>query len=295
MNTEDIRLFLAIHRGRSIHAAAQELFLAQSTVSRRLAGLEESLGMQLFVRSKGVGAVQLTAEGERFLPLAEQIAALDREACAIAEHGRAQHLSIAAPDSLVSYVLRDFLYHFSSCRPAWDLEVEVHDTAQIYEMLQNHAIDIGIANGEAPYPHLNSRLLFEEEFVVLRRGTPPQGQGETVHPSALLPQHEIYQFFSPEYNRWHGYWWDPQNAKLRVNMAHLAAGFLHTPEDWTILPRSAAAQLCPEDGYITQLEEAPPLRRCFFTTHKHPRPDRAGAIGEFYQELQLYINNGPLK
>lgn len=289
MNTEDVRLFLAIVRSRSINGAAQELFLAQSTVSRRLSALEKELGLQLFLRAKGVNTVHLTADGERFLPIAQQLITLEDEALSIARRGRAQHLSIAAPDSLAAYVLKDFLYRFSVERPTWDLEIEVHDTAQIHEMLSGNTLDIGITNGEAPYANLQSTCLFEEDFVLLRRGTPPLGEAPAVELHELQPQHEIYQFFSTEYNHWHNFHWDPQNAKLRVNVAKLAAGFLHDAEDWAILPRSAARSLLPQDGYIAQLRPSPPKRRCYFITHKRPRPDRTAAIGEVYRELTAYI------
>ncbi|MFN3200794.1 MAG: LysR family transcriptional regulator [Bradymonadia bacterium] len=58
----DLELFLAIHRGGSLSQGARALGIDQSTVSRRLAELEERLGAPLFLRNRE--GVHLTALGE---------------------------------------------------------------------------------------------------------------------------------------------------------------------------------------------------------------------------------------
>lgn len=52
LNWEDLKVLLAVGRAGSLTAAATQLGLDQSTVGRRLAGLEADLGAILFVRSK---------------------------------------------------------------------------------------------------------------------------------------------------------------------------------------------------------------------------------------------------
>jgi DNA-binding transcriptional LysR family regulator len=49
---DDVRVFLAAHRHKSLGAAGARLGLDTSTVSRRLAALEESLGVRLFERTR---------------------------------------------------------------------------------------------------------------------------------------------------------------------------------------------------------------------------------------------------
>ncbi|MDQ0190022.1 LysR family transcriptional regulator [Alicyclobacillus cycloheptanicus] len=77
METKDIALFLAIARIGSISRTAEQLFMSQSTVTTRLQRLEHALGYPLFVRLQS--GVQLTPEGERFVPLAERMTALEAE------------------------------------------------------------------------------------------------------------------------------------------------------------------------------------------------------------------------
>jgi len=69
---DDVRLFLALHRERTLSAAAARVGLDASTLSRRLAALEESLGAPLFDRTRE-GLVP-TEGADRLLPAAEEMA-----------------------------------------------------------------------------------------------------------------------------------------------------------------------------------------------------------------------------
>ena len=73
MNWDDVRIFLAVARAGQILGAARRLELNHATVSRRVAALEKSLGAKLF-RRLTTGS-ELTAEGQRFLVVAERIEA----------------------------------------------------------------------------------------------------------------------------------------------------------------------------------------------------------------------------
>jgi DNA-binding transcriptional LysR family regulator len=57
----DLKVLLALSRGGSVAGAARALRVDQSTVSRRLAALEESIGCSLLVR--GGREFSWTAEG----------------------------------------------------------------------------------------------------------------------------------------------------------------------------------------------------------------------------------------
>lgn len=65
------RTFLAIAEVGNFVKAADQLYVAQSTVSARVKQLEALLGQQLFLRSKA-GAT-LTAAGVKFRPFAEKM------------------------------------------------------------------------------------------------------------------------------------------------------------------------------------------------------------------------------
>ncbi len=56
-----LKYFLTVAREQNITKAAEILHITQPTLSRQLSGMEEELGVQLFVRSNR--KMTLTAEG----------------------------------------------------------------------------------------------------------------------------------------------------------------------------------------------------------------------------------------
>jgi len=78
MQTSDIRIFLAAVSAGSLSAAARQLGIGPMQVSRRLAVLEDELGVRLLHRT--TRAISLTAEGEAFLPFANTMADAEESA-----------------------------------------------------------------------------------------------------------------------------------------------------------------------------------------------------------------------
>lgn len=71
MRWGDVEVLLAIWRGRTLDAAALRLSVDAATVSRRLRGLEEELGVTLFDRTRT--GLRATAALENLVPLAEGV------------------------------------------------------------------------------------------------------------------------------------------------------------------------------------------------------------------------------
>src|SRR5947208_17157882 len=73
MDWNDLRFLLALHRRGSLNAAAKELGVTKTTMSRRLAALEESLGAKLFDRRPN--GLRLTPMGHDAVAVATKVAA----------------------------------------------------------------------------------------------------------------------------------------------------------------------------------------------------------------------------
>ncbi len=106
LNWDDLQLFLAAYRARSLTGAGKSLGLDQSTASRRLAALERGLQARLFDRIPG--GLAPTSLAERVLPMAEraeaEAAAFVREVQA-ADEGVEGVVRLAVPDGIDSEFL----------------------------------------------------------------------------------------------------------------------------------------------------------------------------------------------
>ena len=65
MKIEQIQQVIAVYRAGSINKAAQELYLAQSTLSSSIRAIEQELRQPIFVRSPG--GIELTDFGRSFV------------------------------------------------------------------------------------------------------------------------------------------------------------------------------------------------------------------------------------
>ena len=70
MDLPQIEAFVEISKCRSFSKAARKLHINQSSISMRIRRLEQELGVELFTRAGN--SIQLSPQGERFLPYAKQ-------------------------------------------------------------------------------------------------------------------------------------------------------------------------------------------------------------------------------
>jgi DNA-binding transcriptional LysR family regulator len=126
---DDVRLFLALCRARTVASAAGTLGVDASTVSRRLATLEEELGAALFDRNRE--GITPTEAAENLMPVAEEIEAgmmrfanaaqgLEREASGLVRVACAPDVAVV----LLLPLFKELLAH----HPALRIEVEESTT-----------------------------------------------------------------------------------------------------------------------------------------------------------------------
>lgn len=93
MDVEAVRTFVAVAEAGQFQAAADDLGITQQAVSKRIVGLEKSLGVSLLVRtSRGS---RLSLDGHVFLPHARKVlAALDQAAQAVRPGSRPLRIDV---------------------------------------------------------------------------------------------------------------------------------------------------------------------------------------------------------
>ncbi|KQY13133.1 LysR family transcriptional regulator [Rhizobium sp. Root482] len=169
MQPKLLRTFLAVARSRNITRAAEEIHLAQSSVSDQLQSLEAELGTALFTRSK-LG-LKLTPAGETLKSYAEEILALTDEARAAVEAtvGHTGGLvTIGALETIASVKLPQWLSRFRNNHPDIDLRVKVAGSDDLLRGLEDGDIDIAFCfDGGDPDERFSRRIVSVEPMVLV--------------------------------------------------------------------------------------------------------------------------------
>jgi LysR family transcriptional regulator, glycine cleavage system transcriptional activator len=121
-----IRAFEAVARRLSFRAAAEELFLTQSAISRQIQSLEDEIGAPLFTR--GTRHVALTADGTALL--AATVPALERLDAAVRQvrrsHGR-RTVNLSTFTSMASMWLLPRIEAWQRSEPGLDIRIDASD------------------------------------------------------------------------------------------------------------------------------------------------------------------------
>jgi DNA-binding transcriptional LysR family regulator len=176
MDIRHFRYFVAVAEALSFAKAARELHMSQPPLSKRIADLEEELGLRLFDRTSK--KVDLTAAGEAFLPKArDAVRSFDaalRKARSLSP-SQSRHLRIALPPETSRSVLSGVVTRLQRDR------VEVHvveaSTAEQQRLIAAGEVDVGVL-----------RHPFEKRGL---RVSPPLGQAlgvviDAEHPLAKI-------------------------------------------------------------------------------------------------------------
>lgn len=113
----EIEAFFEILKAGSISCAAQNLYVTQPALSRRIKVLEAELGYPLFERNRGKRNIVLTKQGEAFIAVAHKWLGVWQEAQEIKRINSPRILNLSSVGSVSSYILPDVFEQFSQQYP----------------------------------------------------------------------------------------------------------------------------------------------------------------------------------
>jgi DNA-binding transcriptional LysR family regulator len=180
---DDVRLFLALHRGRTLAAAAKATGLDASTLSRRLAALEEALGAPLFDRTRE-GLVP-SAAAELLLAAAEEMAQaharFSRDA-ARRERVAEGTVRLSVPPGLAEAFVGPALVRLRERHPRLCIEL---DASLAFVDLTRREADLAVRTRRPASGDLVSVKLGERRWTPMR--APPSGRPGPVRGWGELP------------------------------------------------------------------------------------------------------------
>jgi DNA-binding transcriptional LysR family regulator len=145
MDSEALLTFLTIHRTGGFSSAATALRRSQPAISRRIALLEDELGVPVFERV--AGGVALSTAGRVLLPHAERVVAELRDAASAVTALRdesAGPVSLIAVGTLAGTNLTPVLRRFAAGHPGVELSLRTGTSADVSEAVRQGEAAIGL-------------------------------------------------------------------------------------------------------------------------------------------------------
>ena len=142
MDIDSLKTFLVLASTKNYTRTAEQLFVAQSTITNRINELERELNVALFHRTNRT--VELTLEGEQFRAYAEKV--IDLTNASLAQIGSirkySNYLRVGCADSIYEAHLAPTILAHHSSHPGDALKISIGLSSHLIEQLQNDIFDV---------------------------------------------------------------------------------------------------------------------------------------------------------
>jgi len=179
--------FLAVLRGGSVTAAADELVVTQPSVSAAIAALGRELECDLFERA-GRG-IRPTEAGVAFAPYAADVIGLlgqGRGAALEAAGVAARRLQIAAVTTAAESFVPTLMRAFADEHPDIGLTLDVGNRQEVLEHVLDHSADVAISGRPPDDGRLVAEPLMDNDIVCITAPDDPLAAGGPVASAAIL-------------------------------------------------------------------------------------------------------------
>jgi len=156
IDLRNIETFYWVANLGSFRACAEKLNTTQPAISQRIASLEDSLGVKLFVRD--ARGVTLTAKGHELLGQAEHMLQVrqDMLQTARAENVMQGSVRIGVAETIVQTWLVDFIQQVHATYPLLELQIDVDTSDVMRSQLLSRHLDVAFMLGPLREPRVEN-------------------------------------------------------------------------------------------------------------------------------------------
>ena len=161
-----LNIFLCVCDEGSMTGAAKKLFMAQPSVSLAIREMEEYYGIKLFDRI--AKHLYLTEQGKKMLDYARHISELsdqmEREMHSPQDAGT---LRVGTSITIGTFLLPKYVKEMGKRYPDLRIEAVIENSEHIEQYVLKNAIDLGIIEGVAHSPSIESRYFPGDELLFI--------------------------------------------------------------------------------------------------------------------------------
>lgn len=194
MNLNDISLFIRVVETGSFTSAADTLNVQKSTISRRIAQLEDGLGVRLIQRT--TRKIKLTPEGQelfdRSRDLIDQLEVV-RDEIAVDTHELRGRLRMTMPSELGTMLMSNVIASFIEEYPS--LEVDVELSTRAVDLIEE-SMDLALRIGPLPDSSMIARRIATLDRGLYASPEYLQNHGQPYTPEDLA-QHQCITLVKP--------------------------------------------------------------------------------------------------
>ena len=170
MDTQTLKTFLTLASLNNFTQTADQLFVAQSTVTNRIAELEREVGKKLFLRDKK--SVRLTKEGQLFLTYAKRMVDLEEQAMKDLNSFCYQNtLRIGSTNTIYECHLYPLIHQFILTHTDTSVKVVLGHSNELIHMLQDGIIDVVFSYLPFHRTGFQCTQCFTDELVLVTTST----------------------------------------------------------------------------------------------------------------------------
>ncbi|MGN0379971.1 MAG: LysR family transcriptional regulator [Butyrivibrio sp.] len=241
MDIETLKTFLALAETKNFTRTANQIFVAQSTITNRINELEKELGVSLFVRNNR--SVELTPEGEHFLIYADKVVALTYSSLSEISslHKYDNQLRVGASDSIYEGHLADIILKHQQSNPKDSIKITIGLSSNLLEQLQDDILDVVFTYLPMNKAHYHCEIYRQDTLVLVTdiknrqymKGITKQELLTTNYLMCNFALKDVGQFIRNLFPRWHQF-------ALEIDDCSKIIPFLIGSDTYTFLPEDMA-------------------------------------------------------
>ncbi|EHI98979.1 transcriptional regulator, LysR family [Clostridium sp. DL-VIII] len=272
MNIDSLETFVVLAENGNFTKTAEQQYLVQSTISKRISELERFVGKELFLRDNK--NVKLTKSGEAFLPYAKRMIMLKKDGIikARAVGIYEDRLAVGLTDSIYKGGISNVLKKYYIMFPNIAIKLKVNHSEEIIRLLSDGILDIGFVYTKSKSNKFEIIDFFEDEIILVTSNKNEIGLKIDISYSELIDLPLLYTDLGEDFFTWLSkVYGDSPLLKFSTDENIYVTDFVKEGFGYAFVTKSSVIEELKNGELIhVKIKDAtPPLRKIYMIINKN--------------------------